>query len=41
MNPGFAGIENRLFLHDNTMMIFGDAKATLQKMVDALHEGSR
>ena len=41
MNPGFAGIENRLFLHDNTMMIFGDAKSTLQKMVDALHEDSR
>jgi NAD(P) transhydrogenase subunit beta len=41
MNPGFAGIENRLFLRDNTMMIFGDAKATLQKMVDTLHDLSR
>jgi len=36
MNPGFAGIENQLFLRDNTMMIFGDAKATLNKFVEAL-----
>jgi len=36
MNPGFAGIDNALFLRDNTMMIFGDAKDTLNKMVKAL-----
>lgn len=36
MNPGFAGIENMLFYRDNTMMVFGDARATLSKMVDAL-----
>ena len=36
MNPGFAGIENELFLKDNTMMIFGDAKATLSKMITAV-----
>ena len=36
MNPGFAGIENRLFLRDNTMMIFGDAKSTLTKLTEAL-----
>ena len=36
MSPGFAGIENRLFLHDNTMMLFGDAKSTLQKLSESL-----
>ncbi|MBI4081958.1 MAG: NAD(P)(+) transhydrogenase (Re/Si-specific) subunit beta [Candidatus Lambdaproteobacteria bacterium] len=36
MNPGFAGIENALFLRDNTMMLFGDAKATLTKLAEAL-----
>lgn len=38
MNPGFAGIDNELFLGDNTMMIFGNAKSTLQKMVTGLKE---
>jgi NAD(P) transhydrogenase subunit beta len=33
MRPGFAGIENNLFLRDNTMMVFGDAKETLQKII--------
>ena len=36
MNPGFAGIENMLFYRDNTMMIFGDARSTLSKIVDNL-----
>ena len=38
MNPGFAGIENDLFLMPNTMMVFGDAKGTVQAMADALKE---
>ncbi len=38
MNPGFAGIDNQLFLRDNTMMLFGDAKSTLTKLVQALKE---
>ena len=33
MNPGFAGIQNPLFFHDNTMMIFGDAKKTVLQIV--------
>jgi len=39
MNPGFAGIENELFIHPKTMMVFGDAKQTLSKIVGALKEG--
>ncbi len=33
MNTGFAGIENELFYYDNTRMIFGDAKQTVQGLV--------
>ncbi len=36
MNPGFAGIENELFLQDNTMMLFGDAKQSVQTLVSSL-----
>ncbi len=38
MNPGFAGIENELFYADNTLMVFGDAKAVLTGIVQALKE---
>jgi H+-translocating NAD(P) transhydrogenase subunit beta len=36
MNPGFAGIDNELYYADNTLMIFGDAKAVLGDVVKAL-----
>jgi NAD(P) transhydrogenase subunit beta len=36
MNPGFAGIENELYYADNTMMVFGDAKAVLGDIVKVL-----
>jgi NAD(P) transhydrogenase subunit beta len=36
MRPGFAGIENRLFFRDNTRMLFGDAKASLEALVAEL-----
>lgn len=36
MNPGFAGIENELFLKDNTMMLFGDAKSSIQSLTTHL-----
>ncbi len=36
MKPGFAGIENELFYKPNTMMIFGDAKGTVEQMAEAL-----
>ncbi|MBM4118774.1 NAD(P)(+) transhydrogenase (Re/Si-specific) subunit beta [bacterium] len=36
MNPGFAGIENELYFADNTLMIFGDAKAVVGEIVKEL-----
>ncbi|HEY8469794.1 MAG TPA: NAD(P)(+) transhydrogenase (Re/Si-specific) subunit beta [Longimicrobiales bacterium] len=36
MNPGFAGIDNELFYHDRTRMLFGDARESLTKLVAAL-----
>ncbi|MEE8584933.1 MAG: NAD(P)(+) transhydrogenase (Re/Si-specific) subunit beta [Acidobacteriota bacterium] len=33
MATGFAGIQNPLFFKDNTRMLFGDAKATMQAVV--------
>jgi NAD(P) transhydrogenase subunit beta len=36
MNPGFAGIENELYYGENTLMIFGDAKAVLGEVVKEL-----
>ena len=34
MASGFAGIDNPLFFKENTKMIFGDAKKTLQAMIE-------
>ena len=36
MNPGFAGIENELYYADNTLMVFGDAKAVVGDLVKEL-----
>jgi H+-translocating NAD(P) transhydrogenase subunit beta len=38
MNPGFAKIENELFLRPNVMMLFGDARTTLSDLVRKLKE---
>ncbi len=36
MRPGFAGIDNELLYDDKTVLLFGDAKDTLQKLVAAV-----
>ncbi|MBM4169708.1 MAG: NAD(P)(+) transhydrogenase (Re/Si-specific) subunit beta [Ignavibacteria bacterium] len=36
LNPGFAGEDNELFYDKKTMMVFGDAKATITKLVQLL-----
>jgi NAD(P) transhydrogenase subunit beta len=36
MKPGFAGIENELYYADNTLMLFGDAKAVVGDLVKHL-----
>ncbi len=36
MNPGFAGIENPLFLNPKTVMLFGDAKESVDKLTAAV-----
>jgi H+-translocating NAD(P) transhydrogenase subunit beta len=33
MNPGFAGIENPLFYNPKTVMLFGDAKDSVDKLI--------
>jgi NAD(P) transhydrogenase subunit beta len=33
MNPGFAGIENPLFYNPKTVMLFGDAKESIVKLI--------
>ncbi|MCR4336381.1 MAG: NAD(P)(+) transhydrogenase (Re/Si-specific) subunit beta, partial [Candidatus Omnitrophica bacterium] len=38
MATGFAGVENALFYNDNTRMLFGDAKQTLQNLVAEFKE---
>jgi NAD(P) transhydrogenase subunit beta len=35
-NPGFAGIDNALYVHDKTWMLFGDAKAVVGELVKSL-----
>ena len=38
MNPGFAGIGNPLYTLDQAMMLFGDAKGTVEGITAALRE---
>jgi len=36
MGKGYAGIENFLFFNDKTRMLFGDAKSSIQKLVNEI-----
>lgn len=38
MGKGYAGIENELFGYDNCLMLFGDAKQTIAKLVTEMKE---
>jgi NAD(P) transhydrogenase subunit beta len=36
MATGYAGVENPLFYKENTRMLFGDARASLQAVLEAM-----
>jgi H+-translocating NAD(P) transhydrogenase subunit beta len=36
MNPGFAGIDNELYYNPKTAMLFGDAKASIERLVNGV-----
>ena len=38
MNTGFAGIDNPLFYNENTSLLFGDAKSSVQEVLAAVKE---
>ncbi|MBD3275599.1 MAG: NAD synthetase, partial [Candidatus Marinimicrobia bacterium] len=38
LSPGFAGVDNELFYEDKTMMLFGDAKDMVTKIVSQIKE---
>ncbi|MEN8180270.1 MAG: NAD(P)(+) transhydrogenase (Re/Si-specific) subunit beta [Pseudomonadota bacterium] len=39
MRPGYSGVDNLLFYQDNTSLVFGDAKDTIEGMATALKGG--
>ena len=40
MRSGYAGVQNPLFFKENTQMLFGDAKDSMQAILDALRKRS-
>jgi NAD(P) transhydrogenase subunit beta len=41
MRPGFAGIDNPLYYDPKTTMLFGDAKDSLTRLVNAVKAAAR
>ena len=40
MSSGYAGVQNPLFFNENSAMCFGDAKATVQSILDDLRSAT-
>ena len=38
MNPGFAGLDNDIFYNEKTVMLFGDAKDSIDSVTRSIKE---
>jgi NAD(P) transhydrogenase subunit beta len=38
LNPGFSGVDNELFYNENTMMLFGDAREAVNKLISEIKQ---
>jgi H+-translocating NAD(P) transhydrogenase subunit beta len=36
MNPGFAGVDNPLYVDPRTAMLFGDAKDSVERLIESV-----